>query len=225
MNVLQQVLSFYNIYIQAFRLYLIASLVIALFYIIPVANSINVTANGYHLAILELEFYTLLLIIYNFRPARFKRVILKSYHEDPAPKFKKESFFWMVYLATLLILFGIPLLFFFGTFLNILNLVNSSNQFIVDHAGAWIPALFFLALSFLRLWIDFRNSIDNAKLTFARTFYILVVTSVIGIVIYFVLIIFRLRTDVIIILCLAFNAALLWTDIKLYLKARRANAL
>ncbi|RFZ89972.1 hypothetical protein D0C36_23735 [Mucilaginibacter conchicola] len=218
MNWPQIVWNVYGLYIWAFRLYIMVALAMSLFLAAPVAGSISYTSNGYHLAIFELEFYIILLLMYQLRPSRFKRVIVKAYTEKSPPPFRKENFFWMVYLGTLLVIFGIPMLIARPYLLAAWRLMDDSNRFIITHAGAWIPALLFLTLISFKLWADLTRSIDDAKYSVTRTLSVLGITVLTALAMYLSLLTFRPEPDVVVVLCLAFNAALLWIDIRLYQK-------
>lgn len=216
----QLIWNLYSWYVHIFRLYIIALLVLSLFMVTPSIYSINYTVNGYHLAIFELQFYVIMLLLYNLRPSRFKPVILKAYEEKSPPPYNQKSFFWVIYLLTLLIIFGVPLLLCFGYIRWMLEEVMLSNEYIIEHAGAWIPAGLLLMLGCLMLWTDTRHSLDQARFLVGRTLYILMITVALGSALCLLLVVCRLQYDLILIFCLAFNVALIWTDWKIYLKTR-----
>ncbi|WP_157799141.1 hypothetical protein [Mucilaginibacter auburnensis] len=161
-----------------------------------------------------------MLVLYNLRPSRFKPVILKAYEEKSQPPYNKNRFFWTVYLLTLVIIFGVPLLVCFSYIRWILEEVMISNEHIVEHAGAWIPAGLLLTLGCLMLWTDPSRSLDQARFLVGRTLYVLIITVALGSALCLLLFFCRFHYDFVVIFCLTFNVAMILTEWKIYLKTR-----
>lgn len=200
-------------YFLFIRLYTVCSLLYSL--IAQTANEslVRHTNDGYQLTVFQLEFYFFLIILYSFRPSRFNKTIAKSYQEDQPKSFSKKKFFWIVYAGVLLAVFGIPLLLFKNALGGIFTIVESTNEYILSHTGLLIMVFVFLCLNLLGLYYDFVDAFDHAKTQFFSLLRAFILTVVFAAGFYLLSVVLRLKTDALIIICLAFNLSFLYFSI------------
>ncbi|MDT3409471.1 UNVERIFIED_CONTAM: putative membrane protein [Pseudacidovorax intermedius] len=152
----------------------------------------------------------MLIIIYGLRPSRFSKIIVKSYKEGGTEKFSKKSFFWIVYIGVLLAVFGIPLLIFKNALGNIAEVITTANQYIIENTGLLTMALIFLGLNMLGFYYDFINAFHYAKIQFFRLLLAFMLTLPISAFLYLISVVLKMKADVLIIICLAFNLSFLY---------------
>ncbi len=212
-------------YFLFFRLYAIC----ALFYsfIVQTANEspIRNTNDGYQLTIFQLEFYFFLIIIYGFRPSRFINTAMKSYQTSGSAGLSKKTFFWIVYAGVLLIVFGIPFMLFKHVLGGIFDIITAANQYILENTGLLIMSATFLVLNVLGFYYNFTGAFGHAKIQFFRSLFALMLTVPIAASLYLISILFHIKTDILIILCLAFNLAFLYLSIMSLWKERNLKKL
>ncbi|MDQ1096664.1 MULTISPECIES: hypothetical protein [Chryseobacterium] len=197
-------------YFLFFRCYAVCSLFYSFIIQTPNESLVRNTNNGYQLTIFQLEFYFLLIIIYGLRPSRFSKIIVKSYKEGGTEKFSKKSFFWIVYIGVLLAVFGIPLLIFKNALGNIAEVITTANQYIIENTGLLTMALIFLGLNMLGFYYDFINAFHYAKIQFFRLLLAFMLTLPISAFLYLISVVLKMKADVLIIICLAFNLSFLY---------------
>ncbi|WP_129715002.1 hypothetical protein [Pedobacter sp. SYP-B3415] len=208
-----------NIYFLGLRLFLAAALGWAVLGRTNAGGPLNDVTNSYHLSVFQLEFYFLLLILFGFRPARFRSRIETFYAQEKERPFSKDTFFLIVYIGTLAVVFGIPLLVLRGAIPGVLEIMHTSNKAIVHQPGVLTVAALFLLLNFLRMWFDLRRSVDMAKVLFARTLYGFLISVPVCIVLYILISLFQ-PADLLSIALLAFNATFLFFDLREIVRVR-----
>jgi hypothetical protein len=207
-----------------FRLYTVCSLLYSFIIQSPNEKLIRNTNDGYQLTIFQLEFYFFLIVFYNFRPSRFNKTIIKSYTAEGAKKFSKETFFWIVYIGVLLAVFGIPLLIFKNALGGIFMMITESNQHIIENTTLLIMAVIFLGLNFLGLYHDFIDAFDHAKTHFFRFLYAFMLTVPISAFLYLISVVFQIKADALMVICLAFNLSFLYLCIIDFWKGKKSES-
>lgn len=163
-----------------------------------------------------MEFYFFLIVLYNFRPSRFNKTIVKSYKENEIKNFSSKSFFGIVYFGVLLAVFGIPLMIFKSALGGIFDVITGANQSIVENNGLLIMAVIFLGLNIAGLYYDFINAFDYAKAQFFGFLFAFMLTVPISALLYLISVVFRTKADALIIICLAFNLSFLYLGVRGY---------
>lgn len=208
-------------YFLLFRLYAVCSLFYSYIIQAPNESLIRNTNDGYQLTIFQLEFYFFLIVLYSFRPSRFNKTIIKSYRVDEPKKLSKKAFFWTVYFGVLLVVFGIPFMIFKSALTGVFNILTGANQYIVENTGLLIMAMIFLGLNMLGFYYDFTNAFDHAKTQFFRFLFAFMLTVPVSAFLYLISVLFQVKSDALIIICLAFNLSFLWLSISGYWKSRK----
>ena len=207
-------------YFLLFRVYTVCSLCYS--FIIQASNEglIRNTNDGYQLTIFQLEFYFFLIVLYSFRPSRFRKTIAKSYKEDGPEKIPKKSFFWIVYIGMLLVVFGIPLFISKDSLAGVFEIITLANQHIIESIGLLIMAIIFIGLNVMGFYYDFINAFDHAKTQFFRFLFAFILTIPISAFLYLISVVLQMKADALIIICLAFNLSFLYLALLAFWKQR-----
>ncbi len=208
-------------YFILFRFYAVCSLFYSFIIQAPNKSLIRNTNDGYQLTIFQLEFYFFLIILYSFRPSRFKKTIAKSYKENGNETTSKKSFFWIVYIGMLLAVFGIPLLILKDSIAGVFEIVTVANQYIVESFGLLVMAVIFIGLNLMGFYYDFVNAFDHAKTQFFRSLFAFMLTVPISAFLYLISIVLQKKADALIIICLAFNLSFLYLTLLGFWKQRK----
>jgi len=208
-------------YFLLFRLYAVCSLFYSFIIQASNENLIRKTNDGYQLTIFQLEFYFFLIVLYNFRPSRFNKTIIKSYRVDEPKKLSKKVFFCTVYFGVLLVVFGIPVMIFKNALAGVFDILIGANQYILENTGLLFMSVIFLVLNMLGFYYDFINAFDHAKTQFFRFLFAFMLTVPTSAFLYLISVILQVKSDALIIICLAFNLSFLWLSISGYWKSRK----
>ncbi|MEH3113225.1 hypothetical protein [Pedobacter terrae] len=208
-------------YFILFRFYAVCSLFYSFIIQAPNKSLIRNTNDGYQLTIFQLEFYFFLIILYSFRPSRFKKTIAKSYKQNGNETTSKKSFFWIVYIGMLLAVFGIPLLILKDSIAGVFEIVTVANQYIIESFGLLVMAVIFIGLNLMGFYYDFVNAFDHAKTQFFRSLFAFMLTVPISAFLYLISIVLQKKADALIIICLAFNLSFLYLTLLGFWKQRK----
>ena len=216
-------------YFLLFRLYAVCSLFYSFISQAPNKALIRNTNDGYQLTIFQLEFYFFLIVLYSFRPSRFKKTIAQSYKQRGTETTSKKSFFWIVYVGMLLAVFGIPLLILQDSIAGVFKIITVANQYIIESFGLLMMAVIFIGLNIMGFYYDFINAFDHARTQFFRSLFAFIITIPISAFLYFISVLLQKKADALIIICLAFNLSFLYLSIigpliKIIYRSKRKTA-
>ncbi|GGE56587.1 hypothetical protein GCM10011413_23690 [Pedobacter psychrotolerans] len=105
----------------------------------------------------------------------------------------------------------------------VFDILTGANQYIVENTGLLIMAMVFLGLNMLGFYYDFKNAFDHAKTQFFSFLFAFMLTVPISAFLYLISILLDMKTDALIIICLAFNLSFLFLNIKGYLGNKGVN--